>query len=231
MLFRSDEKGQIDDSRSSKVFVGEYASTDKNSLAGAIAEAAVMTGFENNSDVVRLAATAPLFNKVLTDGTYRWTPDCIWFDDESVWHTPTYYVQQAFAKYIGTKLLGTRLSTYENGKPVERRPHGGIEMMTGNATICVKAVKVTQNQTGEVLFNQNFAEDMELDKDWKPVNAAVDYELDAEKGLVLHGVETGRNGFYLERPDWSDYTLEMEVLKESGKEGFYAGVGDRKSVV
>ena len=220
-----DEKGQIDDSRSSKVFVGEYASTDKNSLAGAIAEAAVMTGFENNSDVVRLAATAPLFNKVLTDGTYRWTPDCIWFDDESVWHTPTYYVQQAFAKYIGTKLLGTRLSTYENGKPVERRPHGGIEMMTGNATICVKAVKVTQNQTGEVLFNQNFAEDMELDKDWKPVNAAVDYELDAEKGLVLHGVETGRNGFYLERPDWSDYTLEMEVLKESGKEGFYAGVG------
>lgn len=58
---------QLDDSESSKVFVGEYASSDKNTLAGAVAEAAVMTGFENNSDVVRLAATAPLFNKILTD--------------------------------------------------------------------------------------------------------------------------------------------------------------------
>lgn len=38
--------GTIDDSNSSKVFVGEYASSDKNTLAGAVAEAAVMTGFE-----------------------------------------------------------------------------------------------------------------------------------------------------------------------------------------
>ena len=45
-----------------------------------------MTGFENNSDVVRLAATAPLFNKVLSDGAYRWTPDAIWFDNDSVWY-------------------------------------------------------------------------------------------------------------------------------------------------
>ena len=73
----------------------------KNTLAGAVAEAAVMTGFEKNSDVVRLAATAPLFNKVVGDGQYRWTPDAIWFDNESVWKTPNYYVQQIFAKYIG----------------------------------------------------------------------------------------------------------------------------------
>ena len=90
--------GTIDDDNSSKVFVGEYASSDKNTLAGAVAEAAVMTGIENNSDVVRLAATAPLFNKVLYDGAYRWTPDAIWFDNDSVWRTPNYYVQQKIGR-------------------------------------------------------------------------------------------------------------------------------------
>ena len=107
--------GSIDKAKSSKVFVGEYASTDKNTLAGAVAEAAIMTGFERNSDVVLLTAYAPLFNKVLTDGQNRWTPDLIWFDNESVWRTPNYYVQQLFAKYLGNKLLATSFQTYRNG--------------------------------------------------------------------------------------------------------------------
>ena len=63
----------------------------------------MMTGFENNADVVRLAAYAPLFNKVLTDGTYRWTPDCIWFDDETVWYTPNYYVQHLLRNTLEIK--------------------------------------------------------------------------------------------------------------------------------
>ncbi len=138
--------GTIDDSESSKVFVGEYASSDKNTLAGAVAEAAVMTGFENNSDVVRLAATAPLFNKILTDSTYRWTPDCIWFDNESVWYTPTYYVQQLFAKYIGKNVVSTSFETYADGKAVSLIPRGGIEIATANAEIIVKHVTVTSNK-------------------------------------------------------------------------------------
>ena len=47
-----DENGKLNEQKTSKVFVGEYASTDKNTLRGAISEAALMTGFENNSDVV-----------------------------------------------------------------------------------------------------------------------------------------------------------------------------------
>ncbi len=80
-----------------------------------------MTGFERNSDVVRLAATAPLFNKVVGDGQYRWTPDAIWFDNESVWKTPNYYVQQIFAKYIGKKLLQT---SYKNICRRQKNRHG-----------------------------------------------------------------------------------------------------------
>lgn len=165
--------GSIDWKETSKVFVGEYASTDKNTLAGAVAEAAVMTGFENNADVVLLAAYAPLFNKVLTDGTYRWTPDCIWFDDETVWFTPNYYVQQLYAKYLGNKVLATSFSTYRNGKPAALLPHGGIEVAAGNADILVKRLTVTSNKDGSVLLDQDFTQ--ALNKAWQTIPGSAVY--------------------------------------------------------
>ena len=153
--------GTVNDERISKVFVGEYASSDKNTLAGAVAEAAVMTGFERNSDVVRLAATAPLFNKVLTDGTYRWTPDCIWFDDETLWHTPNYYVQQLFAKYLGKKLLHTDFAEYRDKKRVKLIPTGGIELVTGDADLLLKKLTITSNEDGRVCFVQDFKKELD----------------------------------------------------------------------
>lgn len=218
-----DANGRIVDSETSKVFVGEYASTDKNTLAGAVAEAAVMTGFENNSDVVRLAATAPLFNKVLTDGTYRWTPDCIWFDDETVWRTPNYYVQQMFAKYLGKKLLGTSFETYVNGEQKKLIPHGGIEIATGNAEISVQSVKVTLNTDGSVLFEQDFTD--ELNSAWNVIPGSAGYTLDSKKGLVLKAQEGGLNGLYLSCDDWTNYKVEVVATKSAGIEGFYIGAG------
>jgi alpha-L-arabinofuranosidase len=227
--------GSINASDSSKVFAGEYASTDKNTLAGAVAEAAVMTGFENNSDVVRLAATAPLFNKVLTDGTYRWTPDCIWFDDETLWRTPNYYVQQLFAKYIGTKLLGTTFSSFRNGKPVELIPHGGIEIAAGEAEIIVKRLKVTSNSDGRVLLDQDFTK--ELDSSWKVIPGSAGYCIDPEKGMVLKSQKSGLNGLYIINNNWTDYKVQATIVKVSGTEGFYIGAGltdispDKKDVL
>jgi alpha-L-arabinofuranosidase len=229
------EDGTINDAEVSKVFVGEYASTDKNTLAGAIAEAAVMTGFENNSDVVRLAATAPLFNKVLTDGTYRWTPDCIWFDDETVWCTPNYYVQQLFAKYIGTKLLDTSFSTYRNGVLMELIPRGGIEIATGNAEINVKHVKVISNVDNSVLFEQDFTK--ELNPLWKIIPNSSEYIIDSEKGMILRGKNNGLSGLYIINDSWTNYRVEVAATKISGLDGFYIGVGltnispDKKDVL
>lgn len=215
--------GSVNDAETSKVFVGEYASTDKNTLAGAVAEAAVMTGFENNSDVVRLAATAPLFNKVLTDNLYRWTPDCIWFDNETVWRTPNYYVQQMFAKYLGTKLLETSFYTYVKGKCTELIPHGGIEIATGNADINVKSVKVISNIDGKVIFKQDFTK--ELNPAWQVIPNSLGYSVDSKKGLVLKAQEVGLNGLYIMNDGWRNYKIEVEATKVSGLEGFYVGVG------
>lgn len=215
--------GSIDWKETSKVFVGEYASTDKNTLAGAVAEAAVMTGFENNADVVRLAAYAPLFNKVLTDGTYRWTPDCIWFDDETVWFTPNYYVQQLYAKYLGSKVLATSFSTYRNGKAVNLLPHGGIEIATGNAEILVKRVKVTSNKDGSLLFDQDFTE--ALNPAWQVIPGSAGYTAETGKGLVLKAQSSGLNGLYFLNDSWTDYTVEVVASRVSGQDGFYVGAG------
>ena len=197
--YRSNKENQT-----SKVFVGEYASTDKNTLAGAVAEAAVMTGFERNSDVVRLAATAPLFNKVVTDGTYRWTPDAIWFDNESVWRTPNYYVQQMFAKYIGKKLLETSYETYVQGEKQVSAPRGGV-MITAEGDVEFKEVTVTANKGKKVLFKQNF------------VDALAEGIVVVEKGF--------RKGYCIDNPAWKNYTVEVTAVKKSDDAAIFVGTG------
>ncbi|MDT8719146.1 alpha-L-arabinofuranosidase [Clostridium sp. 19966] len=219
----------------SKVFVGEYASTDKNTLAGAVAEAAVMTGFERNSDVVRLAATAPLFNKVVTDGQYRWTPDCIWFDDENVWRTPNYYVQQMFAKYLGDKLLETSFSSYRNGRLEQYSPKGGIEIAAGNADIIIKNVKVISNLDNSVILEQDFTK--KLNPLWMVIPGSIGYEIDENRGIILKGQQKGLNGLYIIDAEWTNYRVEVAATKLSGVEGIYIGVGltniskDKKNVI
>lgn len=220
--FRSyNADGTINDAESSKVFVGEYASSEKNTLAGAVAEAAVMTGFENNSDVVRLAATAPLFNKILTDSTYRWTPDCIWFDNESIWLTPTYYVQQLFAKYIGKNVLSTSFETYADGAATALIPRGGIEVATKNATVLVKNVTVTCNDCDKTLFTTDFADGMPEGFALIPGSGEVTFGAD---GMTIKAEGT-LSGIYCINPDWSGYTVTVTAARIDGSDGFYVGAG------
>lgn len=87
------------------VFAGEYAGHDanlSNSVEAGVAEAAMMTGMERNGDLVKLASYAPLFNRI---GHSHWTPDMIWFDEDSVVLTPSYYVQKMFSDYAGDYAL------------------------------------------------------------------------------------------------------------------------------
>jgi len=217
------EDGTLDEDKTSKVFVGEYASTDKNSLAGAVAEAAIMTGFENNSDVVRLAATAPLFNKVLSDSTYRWTPDAIWFDNDSVWRTPDYYVQQMFAQYIGKKSVETTFTTYEKGEQVILRPHGGIEIATGNAELLVREVQVISNTDNTILFEQDFARDIK--EEWEELPGFAGYTRRDGEGIVLAPSAKGLNGLYIENDNWHDYTVTVKAERINGNGGIFIGTG------
>lgn len=93
------------DRQLSKVFAGEYAchlSNRKNAWEAALVEAAVMTGFEKNSDHVWMTCYAPLFGKL---DHFQWYPNLIWFNNESVVETPSYYVQQLFSQDLGDRLI------------------------------------------------------------------------------------------------------------------------------
>lgn len=94
-----------------KVFAGEYAAHSDPDTAKrvsnwytALCEAAFLTGVERNADHVVMACYAPLFGRT---GHQQWQPNLIWFDNDSVYGTPSYYVQKLFSNNIGTALIET----------------------------------------------------------------------------------------------------------------------------
>ncbi len=101
--------------KGSKVFAGEYACHGKgkkwNHFNTALLEAAFMTGYERNADVVVMATYAPLFAHV--EG-WQWRPDMIWYDNLNSFKTCSYYVQQLYSHYKGTNVLKLTM----NGKVV-----------------------------------------------------------------------------------------------------------------
>ncbi len=103
------------DRKGPKVFAGEYACHGKgkkwNHYETSILEAALMTGFERNADVVWMTAYAPLLAHV--EG-WQWRPDLIWFDNTRMFKSVSYYVQQMYAMNKGTNVLPLTMA----GKPV-----------------------------------------------------------------------------------------------------------------
>ncbi len=144
--------------RKVKVFAGEYAAhpegitdgTKANILEGALAEAAFLTGVERNADVVLLASYAPLFARL---GYVQWAPDMIWFDGDSSYGTPSYYVQMMYGNHMGTVTLKT------NGEEKEAAKQGiyyGISLNERTGKVILKVVnsneceaKLELNKTGE----------------------------------------------------------------------------------
>lgn len=99
----------------SKVFAGEYAShtagigsnQNRNNWLAALSEAAMLTGFDRNADVVQMASYAPLFAHV--DG-WQWSPDLIWVDNLNIYGTPDYYVQKLYSLNKGTRVVPIELN-------------------------------------------------------------------------------------------------------------------------
>ncbi|MFC1551177.1 alpha-L-arabinofuranosidase C-terminal domain-containing protein [Candidatus Latescibacterota bacterium] len=99
------------DRKESLVYLGEYAAHDqgrRNTLRSALAEAAGLTSYERNGDIVRFVSYAPLLAR---RGHTQWTPDMIYFDSTNVYRTANYYVQQLFGQNSGDRCLDTKLDT------------------------------------------------------------------------------------------------------------------------
>ena len=107
------------DRKGPKVFAGEYACHGKgkkwNHFEASILEAALMTDFERNADVVYMTAYAPLFAHI--EG-WQWRPDLIWYDNLRMFKSVSYYVQQLYASNKGTNVLQLTMDK----KPVAGQP-------------------------------------------------------------------------------------------------------------
>ncbi len=109
-----------------EVFVGEYSANNTFREAGdfssyyeinnwfsALSEAAAMTGFERNGDIVKLSAYAPMFAPV-NAAQRDWAVDMMLFTNTELVRTANYYVQQIFMKNAGTKKLNSELTFADN---------------------------------------------------------------------------------------------------------------------
>ena len=126
------------DRKGPKVFAGEYACHGKgkkwNHFEASILEAALMTDFERNADVVYMTAYAPLFAHV--EG-WQWRPDLIWFDNLRMFKSVSYYVQQLYASNKGTNVLQLTM---------DKKPVAGQTGQDG-----LFASSVFDQNTGEVI--------------------------------------------------------------------------------
>ena len=95
-----------------KIFVGEWATREGSptpNFGAALGDAAFMTGLERNSDLVIMAAYAPLFVNV-NPGAMQWSSDLIGYDALNSYGSPSYYAQVMFASCLGDHTLNSSLS-------------------------------------------------------------------------------------------------------------------------
>jgi alpha-L-arabinofuranosidase len=191
-----------------KVFVGEYAVTRNaglGNLRGAIGEAAFMTGLERNSDVVVMAAYAPLF---CNSNHKRWPINLINYDSSRCFGLPSYYVQQLFAQNRGDLVLPTEVEA-----PVvqERARGGGVGVGTWLTQAEFKDMKVTRD--GQTLFLADPAKGTEGWRrhggDWKIQDGALRQDGRGENVRAFVGDKS-----------WNDYTYTLKARKLGGAEGF-----------
>ncbi|MDW7979775.1 MAG: alpha-L-arabinofuranosidase C-terminal domain-containing protein [Verrucomicrobiales bacterium] len=198
-----------------KVFFGEYAAQsrgivnvhNKNTLECALAEAAFMTGMEQNADVVWMASYAPLLAHA---DAWQWTPNLIWFDNLHVVLTPNYYVQQLFSLNRGDVVLPTRV---EGDPTLPQKASGGIGVGTRAAAAEFKEIRVTRGDA--VLYASGLtghdAEGWLLPSEgrWEIKNGTLAQTDPTKTATALIGDER-----------WSDYTVTLKARKLTGRDGF-----------
>ncbi len=195
----------------SKVFIGEYAvnrNVGKGNLRGAIGEAAFMTGLERNSDLVEMAAYAPLLCNV---NHRRWPINLINYDNYRWYGLPSYYVQKMFAENQGTVNLPVTVT----GGPVIDIPSasGGIGLGTWKNSAEFKDLKVTTPK-GKLLYKNDFTKDIH---DWEKTG---DGEWSVTDGVLRQSsFATGVTAFTGDS-NWKEYVITLKARKLAGENGF-----------
>ena len=78
-------------------------------LGAALGDAAFLTGLERNSDLVVMAAYAPLFVNV-NPGGMQWSTDLIGYDALNSYGSPAYHTQVMFSSCLGDQTMESDVS-------------------------------------------------------------------------------------------------------------------------
>jgi len=197
------------DRKGPKIFVGEYAvtgQTGNGNLRGAIGEAAWMTGMERNSDVVEMAAYAPL----LCNSNHKaWPINLINFDSNRWYGLPSYYVQKLFAENSGT----TTLSVNIEDAPIIKAPYseGCIGLGSWNNTAEFKDLKVVSTD-GKVLYQSDFKKNID---NWRKAGG----EWSVKDGVLRQSVIAPNTTAFVGDTTWTNYTITLKARKISGENG------------
>ena len=191
-----------------KVFVGEYAVTRNaglGNLRGAIGEAAFMTGMERNSDVVVMAAYAPLF---CNSNHKRWPINLINFDSTRNFGLPSYYVQKLFAEHRGDVVLPVEVTA----PVVQETAHGGgVGVGTWLTQAEFKDMKVTH--AGQTLWAADLTQGT---KGWRLHGG----EWKVQDGALRQSSGTENIRALVGDKNWNNYTYTLKARKIAGEEGF-----------
>lgn len=138
------------DRKGPKIFVGEWATREGGptpNFNSALGDAAWMTGMERNSDIIVMAAYAPLLVNV-NPGGMQWESDLIGFDALNSYGSPSYYAQVMFSNHLGDEILQAKL---EGAEPrlfysVTRKASDGtlyLKLVNGSSTPQTVQIELT----------------------------------------------------------------------------------------
>lgn len=109
------------DRSKSKVYLGEYAAHLPgrfNNMETALSEALYLTSIERNADVVTMTSYAPLLAK---EGYTQWNPDLIYFNNQEVKPTVSYYTQQLFGQNMGNNYVASTILLNHKSDAIKKR--------------------------------------------------------------------------------------------------------------
>lgn len=196
------------------VFVGEYASWS-NTLNSALAEAAYMTGLERNGDIVTMAAYAPLFSSTTAR---HWSPNLIWFNNNSSMGSINYHVQKLFSLNQGSAVLN---HTFWGANVHQKGMIGALGVGTWYTSAKFDNIVVEDLTLGDVIVEEDFKSpfakskfDFATDGNWKIkdgalTNTTTDMAYSNTGSVAYFGSES-----------LDHYRFTVEATKLDGEEGF-----------
>ena len=215
-FWRNADRYDAYDRKGPRVYVGEYAVTQgagagriKGNLDAALAEAAFMTGFERNPDVVAMSSYAPLLTNV---NNQQWSPDAIVFDAARSYGTPSYLVQRLFGRHRPDE--ATRTTTV-GAEPAPVAIGGTVGLQTWRTQARFSDVRLTVDGRARAArrVEGRAGDSGPRDGGALTQNGRGEGERTLASGLDLKGARA--------------YTLELTARKLGGDEGFIVMLDQR----